>query len=47
MVTHGEIAGFTSQAVLANDTGSVGGALTVVSVAGPNVSFDPVSGFIT
>jgi VCBS repeat-containing protein len=47
MVTHGEIAGFTTQAVLANDTGSVGGALTVVSVAGPDVSFDPVSGFIT
>ena len=47
IVTHDQIAGFTTQAVLANDTGSVGGALTVVSVAGANVAFDPVSGFIT
>ncbi len=46
IVTHDQIAGFTTQAVLANDTGSVGGALTVVSVAGANVAFDAASGFI-
>jgi VCBS repeat-containing protein len=45
IVTHGEIAGFTAQAVLANDPAVAG--LTLVSVSGPNVAFDPASGFIT
>jgi VCBS repeat-containing protein len=34
MVTHGQIAGFTSQAVLTNDTLSTGGALTLVRSLG-------------